>query len=228
MPGWWVESMISQGRQIELISWIFWVLISIMLHELAHGWAAIWQGDRTPIHLHRMTFNPLVHMGVPSLIVFAIAGIAWGVMPVNPSAFRSRKWGRLYVAIAGPVMNLIIGGMCLLLLAAHLTLFPATSELYPKLATFLMTGLWLNFVLAVFNMLPIPPLDGAEVAGTFSFRLRVLYASPNAPFVGLMAMMLLFITPLGGVLFGGGIRACVWLVDTIGGLTGAPPIRSVW
>lgn len=54
------------------------VIFSITLHELAHGWAAIWQGDRTPIETGHMTWNPLVHMGWASLLMFAIVGIAWG------------------------------------------------------------------------------------------------------------------------------------------------------
>lgn len=67
---------------------------SIVIHELAHGFAAISQGDRTPISQGHITLNPVVHMGWPSLIFLVIAGIAWGQMPVNPSKFRYPKWIR--------------------------------------------------------------------------------------------------------------------------------------
>ncbi len=66
------------------------VVVSICLHELAHGWAAIRQGDDTPIQLGHMTFNPMVHMGSVSLLLFVFTGIAFGAMPVNPLRFRSR------------------------------------------------------------------------------------------------------------------------------------------
>ncbi|VAX40844.1 hypothetical protein MNBD_PLANCTO03-1356, partial [hydrothermal vent metagenome] len=85
--GWWVEVYWQQDK-VLLVSWVFWLFVSIVLHELAHGFAAIRCGDRTPIELGHMTPNPLVHMGPASLIAFALFGLAWGSMPVNPSRFR--------------------------------------------------------------------------------------------------------------------------------------------
>ena len=95
---WWVHQLYQDGRVVELISWVFWVILSITLHELAHGWAALWQGDDTPRRMHRMTANPLVHMGGWSLLLFAVVGIAWGVMPTDPSRYRWRRRGRIVVA----------------------------------------------------------------------------------------------------------------------------------
>ena len=113
MTGWWVHNAFVNGGAIMLVAWIFWVLFSITLHELAHGWAAIWEGDMTPRELGRMTANPVVHMGGLSLLVFAAIGIAWGMMPVNPSRFRHRRWGDAIVAAAGPVMNILLSIVCL-------------------------------------------------------------------------------------------------------------------
>ena len=76
------------------------VVISIVLHELGHGFAAIWQGDDTPRISGHMTLNPLVHMGGFSLFLLVMAGIAFGQMPVNPGRFRSR-YGNALVAAAG-------------------------------------------------------------------------------------------------------------------------------
>lgn len=67
------------------------VIISISLHELGHGFAAISQGDETPIIRGHITLNPVVHLGVPSLFILMLAGIAWGQMPVNPNNFKSSK-----------------------------------------------------------------------------------------------------------------------------------------
>ena len=80
---WWVHHVVETRGAVVLVAWIFWVILSIVLHELAHGWAALWQGDDTPRRLGRMTMNPLVHMGGTSLLIFAIIGIAWGVMPTG-------------------------------------------------------------------------------------------------------------------------------------------------
>jgi hypothetical protein len=76
MNDWWVLSAYKFGGAALLVSWIFWVIFSITMHELAHGWAALWQGDDTPRRYHRMTLNPVVHMGPVSLIMFALLGIA--------------------------------------------------------------------------------------------------------------------------------------------------------
>ena len=85
---WWVQRIYDEGGFVLLFTWVIWVLGSIVLHELSHGWAALWEGDDTPRRLHRLTINPWVHMGPTSLIVFAVLGIAWGLMPVDPSRFR--------------------------------------------------------------------------------------------------------------------------------------------
>src|SRR5262249_8984123 len=103
---WWVAEIWNQSP-VLLVSWIVWVIGSIVLHELAHGWAALWCGDRTPIETGHMTWNPLVHMGQMSLLMFALVGIAWGQMPVDPSRFRGR-YDDAKVALAGPLMNLAL------------------------------------------------------------------------------------------------------------------------
>ena len=99
MDQWWVHAAYYQGGWSYVAAWVFWVLFSISLHELAHGWAALWQGDQTPRELGHMTWNPWVHMGPWSLGMFALIGIAWGLMPVQPARFR---WGRRgWVLVAG-------------------------------------------------------------------------------------------------------------------------------
>ncbi len=116
--GWWVADLLhSDGGAWALVSWAFWVILSITLHELGHGVAAIRVGDDTPIRLNRMTLNPLVHMGPTSLIVFAVVGIAWGAMPVNPYRFRGKHADAL-VAAAGPAVNIGLLIVCVLTASA--------------------------------------------------------------------------------------------------------------
>ncbi|MEM7230478.1 MAG: site-2 protease family protein [Planctomycetota bacterium] len=218
MDGWWVESMVRDGRIVELVAWIFWVLLSITLHELAHGWAAIWQGDRTPIQLGRMTANPVVHMGVPSLILFALCGVAWGVMPVQPANFRSHKWGRLFVSAAGPLINLALALICLIATVVYVRATNTFSPLASPVGQVMFTGLYLNLALFILNMLPVPPLDGSTILGAFSFRIRMFYAQPQAAMIGLFALIIIFFwTPIGDLIFGGIAKHALEAVHTLTG-----------
>src|SRR5687768_7769180 len=80
---WWVTEALAAGGPVYVYSWVVIVVGSIVLHELGHGWMAIRLGDRTPLETGHMTWNPVVHMGMYSLVVFALIGIAWGMMPVD-------------------------------------------------------------------------------------------------------------------------------------------------
>ncbi len=197
MTGWWVHNLWASGQGTQLVSWIFWVIASITLHELAHGWAAIWEGDDTPRETGHMTANPVVHMGVPSLVVFLILGIAWGLMPINPYRFRHGKLGRIFVAAAGPLMNLLLAFLTLTTLAILLDIDSETGPLQ----TFLFTGGFLNLVLFVLNLLPVPPLDGSVILSNLSSPVARLYQHPKAGLAGLLFLLLLLWTNIGSVLF---------------------------
>jgi len=217
----WISEYVSAGEYVELASWIFWVLLSITLHELGHGWAAIRQGDDTPIRLGHMTANPIVHMGVQSLVMFALCGIAWGAMPVNPSRFRSGRRGDMIVSAAGPTMNLLIALACLVLLTAWVRFVPQDLVLWRNGALFLFTGLSLNLFLIPFNLLPIPPLDGAHVLAGFSRKVRALYDHPEAPIVGLLLFLAVFnMTPIGTICQMQVARGARSLADAAGALVG--------
>ncbi len=203
--GWWVADLYQSGAVVELISWIFWVIFSITLHELAHGWAALWQGDDTPRRYHRMTLNPIVHMGWYSLLIFAFIGIAWGLMPTDPSKYRWRRQGRIMVSGAGPAMNILLAWISLTLAALWFVYGPQQTNLADNVYTFLFLGGWLNIALAVFNLLPVPPLDGSSILAGASFRMYRLYQHPNAPMVGMLFILVVFISGIGGIFFGGAI-----------------------
>lgn len=200
---WWVHSYIQDGQVVLLVSWIFWVIFSICLHELAHGWAALWQGDDTPRRLDRMTMNPLVHMGGMSLLVFALIGIAWGVMPVNPSRFRNRRWGDVLVSAAGPAMNVALAIIALTAAAIWLQYGDrfANENLYDNITEFFFAGGMLNIVLAAFNLLPIPPLDGSRIVSGFSYKARQFFESPQSQMFGLFVLLAIFITGSFSIIF---------------------------
>ncbi|MEM7263700.1 MAG: site-2 protease family protein [Planctomycetota bacterium] len=199
--GWWVADYLQghpQGAFI-VVAWIFWVLLSISLHELAHGWAAIWEGDDTPVRTGHMTWNPVVHMGMMSIVVFLLVGIAWGLMPVNPHKFRHGRKGDALVAAAGPLMNLLIA----LIAASILVVVSGTmdeSTTRDKLILFFHRGAVLNVVLFLLNLIPIPPLDGSRILAGFSRKAEDLYRHPEVAQYSMFALIAVFWFG-GGALF---------------------------
>lgn len=224
---WWVHDYVQAGLFVELISRIFWVILAITLHELAHGWAAIWQGDDTPRRLNRMTLNPLVHMGGMSLLMLAIIGISWGVMPTDPSKYRWRRKGRAVVAVAGPAMNILLAFISLTLLIVWLKVGPSNAPVYNNLATFLWTGGWLNILLALFNMLPIPPLDGSSVLSGLSYRCYVWFQNPQSQVFGMFIVLAIFFTGIGSLIFSVAAIPAVIYVETLGAILGNPSLFDV-
>jgi Zn-dependent protease len=156
------------------------VTLSIVLHELGHGFAAIQQGDDTPIATGRMTLNPLVHMGTMGLGLLCVVGIAFGVMPVDPSRFRS-QYGEAFVALAGPLVNAVLGVLSLTTLAVLIR-----QGIDPRVAG--VNPLWimglLNIALFLFNLIPIAPLDGSVIVGNFVPAYRDFLRNPaNSKYV---------------------------------------------
>lgn len=145
------------------------LIFSIVLHELAHGWVAMWQGDDTPRVLGHLTPNPITHMGGLGFVAVFVLGMGWGAMPVNPSRFRSR-YGDAMVSVAGPLMNLLL---CLI----GLTAFALWGRHIPQTGidpfrenmanACLVFGMF-NMVLVLLNLIPVPPLDGSSVLADFS------------------------------------------------------------
>jgi Zn-dependent protease len=228
MPGssWWVtDALAHPSGPFFLTSWIVWVIGSIVLHELGHGWAAIHSGDRTPIERGHMTWNPLVHMGGLSLLVFAILGIAWGAMPVNPARLRGRN-AEAKVAFAGPLMNLglaataiLLGGFWFAFGGGHLVAYKASPKVYSDVLTFFMLGGGLNLILFAFNLLPIPPLDGSRILSVYVRGYREFIEGPHGMMIMVIGMIVAwrFIGPrLSSIAIAASNESIVWIGSTIG------------
>jgi Zn-dependent protease len=220
---WWVADQWQMGP-IYLFSWVVWVIGSIVLHELAHGWTAIRLGDRTPIETGHMTWNPVVHMGQASLILFALVGIAWGMMPVDYSRLRGRHADAM-VAVAGPVMNLWLFVLALFGAAATVLGSKALGDTAHPLFVFCITGAWLNVALAILNLVPVPPLDGSKVVASFVPSYARVWGTEAGPIIGLVLFGLVFFFG-GRIIFDGSmhitLRALVALVGLFGGSVGGP------
>ncbi len=171
------------------------VTASIVLHELGHGFAAIAQGDDTPRETGHMTWNPVVHMGGMGLGLLCIAGIAFGLMPVDPSRFRSR-YGDAIVAVAGPLVNGVLGIASLTTLAVLVN--QGIDTRIGGVEPLWIMGL-LNIVLCLFNLIPIAPLDGSAVLGNFVPAYRDFIRNPANARYGWMAFGVVFL--LAGELF---------------------------
>jgi len=161
---------------------VFVVVVSIVLHELAHGYAAIKLGDDTPNYLGRMTPNPFVHMDIWAIVFLLLTGLTWGRMPIDPTRLRG-KHGDAIVAIAGPAMNVAISFVSLTALGLLLRFPPAVPADYSHVMDNLILVLTLfginNALLAAFNMLPVPQLDGAAVLGSFHRKFGDFASDPS-------------------------------------------------
>lgn len=207
--GWWVADIWQSPQQgpVWVVSWLVWVISSIVLHELAHGVVAIRYGDETPRYAGHMTWNPLVHMGGYSLLALAIFGIAWGAMPVDSSRLRGRHAEALVLA-AGPATNLVLALVSLVLLilwepfaAGHLISSITVGEpLASNLAVFFRLGAILNLILCLFNLLPVVPLDGGRILASYVDSYRRFVETEHGMWIS-FGGMLLFFWFAGGVIF---------------------------
>ena len=156
---------------------------SICVHEFCHSYAALWEGDDTGERLGFMTLNPVHVMGPTSIIALFLFGIAWGQVPIIASNMR-HKWGAAWVSFCGPLSNLVLA----LFFSVMVRL---TYNLPIVFRTFFFCGAYVNVFLAVFNLLPIPSLDGWGVGEYFIPAMRRLTAEQRGVIL-LVAIILLW------------------------------------
>ncbi len=193
------------------IALIIGLVVSIVLHEVGHAYAANWLGDPTARLEGRLSVNPLVHIDpfmsviVPGLLVLSGSPLLFGAakpVPYNPYNFRNQRWGEAIVAGAGPAVNILLA----LIFAAivHIGGGAGASETFLFLAAQLVV---MNLFLAFFNLVPIPPLDGSKILPRLLPRpLRMKYEGFRAYFeqniaLGFALVIIIFMVFLAGPLY---------------------------
>jgi len=151
------------GSMLDMVLRLAAVLLCLTVHETCHGLAAYALGDPTARRAHRLSLNPLRHIDWFGLLMMFAAGFGWAKpVPVNPNYFKKPKQGMALTALAGPVSNFLLA--LLTLLAARIFCdVAAYSETNQRILDFLLMVAVLSIGLGLFNLVPIPPLDGSKV-----------------------------------------------------------------
>lgn len=205
------------------IAMIFALIFSVIIHEMAHGYAANWLGDPTARLQGRLSANPLVHLDpmmsviLPGILLATGSPILFGAakpVPYNPYNFTNQKWGEAIVAFAGPLANFFIAGVFAILIRM--------SDVLMLTETFVMLSfqiILLNIFLAFFNLVPIPPLDGSKILPRFlPYPLRMKYEGFRNYFeqniaLGFALVIVFFMVFLAGPLY----AATQWLAFALVG-----------
>lgn len=183
---------------MEIIFFILILIMSVVIHEVSHGYAAYMLGDPTAKLSGRLTLNPILHIDpigsilVPGILILLNSSFLFGwarPVPYNPHNLRGGKWGPAYVAAAGPASNLIIA----LVFGLAIRFGSFSAEIVGVLSMVVL----LNIVLAVFNLIPIPPLDGSKILfSALPYRLRYIEDFLNRYQLFLILAILLVAGPL--------------------------------
>jgi Zn-dependent protease len=197
------------------------VILAMSVHEVAHGLVSYWMGDPSAKRAGRLSLNPFVHIDWAGLGCLLLFGVGWArPVPINPRYYKHKKTGIIWTSFAGPAANFILSFLCILI---YCLLFRfAYSFLF---GTF---GYWLGVVLqvtatlslgfGVFNLLPIPPLDGSKIFWSFlPDDLYYKYMNPS-PWISMIFLVVLFsgvlntpISKLISTLLGWIFNACIYL-----------------
>ena len=182
------------------------LFMALTFHEFAHGWVARRLGDRTAESLGRLTLNPKDHIDpfgtimVPAMLILMNSPVVFGwakPVPINPNNFRNPRKGMMWSALGGPLINLLLATVCAVAFKGMLY----AGIIVKPLLIFLIVAVQLNLFLAVFNLIPIPPLDGGRVLVGLLPRAQAIAYSRIEPYGFLIVIALMYFNVLDRFLF---------------------------
>lgn len=188
-----------------VVAFLLAITIALVLHEFAHAVVALWWGDPTAKLAKRVSLNPARHVEPLGLVFFLLIGFGWAKpVPVNPFNFKNYRWGNFWVSVSGVIVNAILAFVFSFGFFMMITFAPLNLWTF-GVAYFFGFGLLINIAVALFNMLPIPPLDG--------FNMLASFAKPNNRFMNGMRQSGFIILILFMLL--GGTTMLFWVNDFI-------------
>lgn len=197
-------SLTMQDAVMEILAVVMIVFLVLPLHEMAHGFVAYKLGDNTAKNMGRLRFNPMAHVDPIGALMILFVGFGWAKpVPVDPRNFKNPKAGMAVTALAGPVSNLLAGFAAALLynvvaiVANSVSLSIGAWEL---INIFFIYFISINISLAVFNLIPIPPLDGSKILFAFLPDRIVYKAYQNEQVLSIVLIVLIFTGVLTGPL----------------------------
>ncbi len=186
-------------------------LLALVIHECSHGYVSTKLGDPTPRIQGRLSLNPLVHLDPVGTILMILTGFGWAKpVEVNPMYYKDRKKGMALVAIAGPLSNLLLAFVSLLIyflfaVIVHYTGIGVSAKLLQIVGTACSYSAQVNLCFFVFNLIPIPPLDGSRILGMF-LRDSTYYKMMQYERYSMYLIMLLSLTGMLDNVIGTGVR----------------------
>jgi len=194
-------------------------MMAVVFHEYAHGFVANMWGDTTAKDSGRLTLNPIPHIDLMGTIVLPIMVMATGMnvlfgwakpVPISPTRFRKYRPGLFWVSIAGPGMNFILAVVSALVMAALVRFAPQDAFFFEPLVMMSGISVYLNFALGLFNLIPLPPLDGSKIIQAFlSYEATKAYEK--------VAAWSFFI--ILGLIMTGAMRVLLYPMQVLGALT---------
>lgn len=182
------------------------VFLCLTVHETCHGAAAYALGDPTAKRMHRLSLNPLRHIDWFGLAMMVLCGFGWAKpVPVDPRYFKKPKEGMALTALAGPASNFVLA-VVLMLGARAIYDHASYVTLWQQVFTFLLNTAVLSIGLGLFNLIPLPPLDGAKVLGALLSD-RAYFTLMRYERYGMLVLILLSFTNIGGGMLSRAIMA---------------------
>ena len=214
-----VDAQNGRYGLLNVCAFVVALLSALVLHELAHGLVALWNGDDTAKRYGRLTLNPIKHFDIIGLVMMFVVGFGWAKpVPVNPYNFKDKKTGAITVSIAGVATNLVIAFFSALGYVLFLRIATSTeSGEYAKYFFVVLSQLMLllNVNFALFNLLPLYPLDGYRLLSCFiderngamnflrRYSLYIMLAFillDNIPFLAIFSPLNWYLSAFGGII----------------------------